>query len=357
MPDPNPDKMWKIFAFCLRQVPTKSPKIARRPVQNPDKFRLSGCSALSGAIFSQNPLAEAKILGLGDSRQIWPVPIPTKLPRFWNFCPDKLGRRRNRPFAGVRIALFTTRAPQATRGHAAWQIGEVQLWREAECCAPAARSQVPGSEMSETQENENGRLSSCTLVTRTNKRRFDPLLPGGIDGCLPPNVVRTPPPRPFFRLRLSRTPRIKSNEPNQLNQTKKGKCGLPTSSKKEGFSLKPLLDLLDDVAIPLEDSMGRLLPEYLHDRAVQQEKGSEEDSAASHHNKRRIVFSVKTEQGQLLRPLTRSDVASFLDATAISSSWSVSQAIVIRKLKVGQDRRRAGWMENKNNIRLLHRQP
>ncbi|KAJ7860443.1 hypothetical protein B0H14DRAFT_576761 [Mycena olivaceomarginata] len=75
--------------------------------------------------------------------------------------------------------------------------------------------------------------------------------------------------------------------------------------------------------------MGRLLPEYLHDRAVQQEKDSEKDST-----------------GQLLRPLTRSDVASFLDATAISSSWSVSQAIAIRKLKVGQDRRRAGWTEN-----------
>jgi hypothetical protein len=64
MPDPNPDKMWKIFAFCLRQM-TKLPKIARRPVQNPDKFRFSG------AIFFQNPLAEAKILGTGDSRQIW----------------------------------------------------------------------------------------------------------------------------------------------------------------------------------------------------------------------------------------------------------------------------------------------
>jgi hypothetical protein len=84
--------------------------------------------------------------------------------------------------------------------------------------------------------------------------------------------------------------------------------------------------------------MRRLLPEYLHDRAVQQEKDSEKDSTASHHNKRRIVFPVKTEQGQLLRPLTRSDVASFLDATAISSSWSVSQAIAIRKLKVGQVR-------------------
>ncbi|KAJ7891873.1 hypothetical protein B0H14DRAFT_2560572 [Mycena olivaceomarginata] len=39
MPDPNPDKMWKIFAFCLRQIPTKSPKIAWRPAcSNPDKF-------------------------------------------------------------------------------------------------------------------------------------------------------------------------------------------------------------------------------------------------------------------------------------------------------------------------------
>jgi hypothetical protein len=65
MPDPNPDKMWKIFAFCLRQIPTKSPKMVRKPVQNPDKFRFSG------AIFSQNALTEAKILGLGDSRQIW----------------------------------------------------------------------------------------------------------------------------------------------------------------------------------------------------------------------------------------------------------------------------------------------
>jgi hypothetical protein len=46
MPDPNPDKMWKNFVFCLRQIPTKSPKMARKPVQNPDKFRFSG------AIFS-----------------------------------------------------------------------------------------------------------------------------------------------------------------------------------------------------------------------------------------------------------------------------------------------------------------
>ncbi|KAF7345395.1 Cytoplasmic protein [Mycena venus] len=109
---------------------------------------------------------------------------------------------------------------------------------------------------------------------------------------------------------------------------RKGNDGLPTSSK-ESFSLKPLLDLLDDVETPFEDSVDRWLPEYLHDRAVQQEKESEKDST-----------------GQLLRPLTRSDIASFLDAAGASGSWSVSQAVALRKLKVGQERRRAGWTEN-----------
>ncbi|KAF8166566.1 hypothetical protein K438DRAFT_1921453 [Mycena galopus ATCC 62051] len=115
---------------------------------------------------------------------------------------------------------------------------------------------------------------------------------------------------------------------NRKKKRRKGNDGLRTSSKEE-FSLKPLFDLLDDVETPFEDSMGKLLPEYLHDRAVQQEKDSEKDST-----------------GQLLRPLTRSDITSFLDATATSSSWSVSQALALRKLKVGQERRRAGWTEN-----------
>jgi len=118
------------------------------------------------------------------------------------------------------------------------------------------------------------------------------------------------------------------DEEVRKKKRRKGNDGLPTSSK-ESFSLKPLLDLLDDVETPLEDSMDRLLPEYLHDRAVQQAKESEKDST-----------------GQLLRPLTRSDVASFLDATGTAGSWSVSQALALRKLKVGQQRRRAGWTEN-----------
>ncbi|KAJ6485628.1 hypothetical protein C8R45DRAFT_1053690 [Mycena sanguinolenta] len=83
------------------------------------------------------------------------------------------------------------------------------------------------------------------------------------------------------------------------------------------FSLKPLLDLLEDVETPFEEAMGRLLPEYLHDRA-----------------------------GQLLRPLTRSEIMSFLDTTVTSNSCSASQALALRKLKVGQERRRAGWTEN-----------
>ncbi|KAF7371052.1 Cytoplasmic protein [Mycena sanguinolenta] len=109
---------------------------------------------------------------------------------------------------------------------------------------------------------------------------------------------------------------------------RKGNDGLRTSSN-QSFSLKPLVDLLDDVETPFEEAMDRLLPEYLHDRAVQQEKESEKDSA-----------------GQLLRPLTRSEIMSFLDATVTSNSCSVAQALALRKLKVGQERRRAGWTEN-----------
>ncbi|KAF8166608.1 hypothetical protein K438DRAFT_252421 [Mycena galopus ATCC 62051] len=88
---------------------------------------------------------------------------------------------------------------------------------------------------------------------------------------------------------------------NRKKKRRKGNNGLRTSSKEE-FSLKPLFDLLDDVETPFEDSMGKLLPEYFHDRAVQQEKNSEKDST-----------------GQLLRPLTRSDITSFLNATTTSS--------------------------------------
>ncbi|KAJ6568273.1 hypothetical protein DFH09DRAFT_432980 [Mycena vulgaris] len=118
---------------------------------------------------------------------------------------------------------------------------------------------------------------------------------------------------------------------SRKKKRRKGNDGLPTPSQ-ESFSLQPLLDLLQDIETPFEDSMDRLLPEYLNDRAVQHEKESEKDST-----------------GQTLRPLTRSDVASFLDtagATGGGGSWSVSQAIAIRKLKVGQERRRAGYTQN-----------
>ncbi|KAJ7132360.1 hypothetical protein C8R44DRAFT_902597 [Mycena epipterygia] len=125
---------------------------------------------------------------------------------------------------------------------------------------------------------------------------------------------------------------------NRKKKRRKGNDGLPTPSR-DSFSLQPLLDLLDDVEGPFDDSIDELLPEYLHDRAVLQEKESERDV-----------------RNKILRPLTRSDVSSFVDATATagSSSWSVSQAIAIRKLKVGQERRRAGYTENNNSTCALN---
>ncbi|KAJ7780212.1 hypothetical protein DFH07DRAFT_794173 [Mycena maculata] len=115
---------------------------------------------------------------------------------------------------------------------------------------------------------------------------------------------------------------------------RKGNDGLPTASKdKESFSLNPLLDLLEDIETPFEESMDKLLPEYLHDRAVLQEKEAETDGT-----------------GQTLRPLTKSEVSSFVygatTATASPDSWSVSQALALRKLKLDQERRRAGYTEN-----------
>lgn len=53
MPDPDPDKSWKFFGFCLFQIPTNSPKIAVRPVS--------------------------------ESRQAWVLSL-TLIP-----CPDKVG--------------------------------------------------------------------------------------------------------------------------------------------------------------------------------------------------------------------------------------------------------------------------
>ncbi|KAJ7491581.1 hypothetical protein B0H11DRAFT_1911841 [Mycena galericulata] len=41
MPDPNPDKFWEIFAFCLCQIPTFWAKIECMPVPNPDKIALA----------------------------------------------------------------------------------------------------------------------------------------------------------------------------------------------------------------------------------------------------------------------------------------------------------------------------
>ncbi|KAJ7483192.1 hypothetical protein FB451DRAFT_101778 [Mycena latifolia] len=126
-----------------------------------------------------------------------------------------------------------------------------------------------------------------------------------------------------------------SNYDEELNHSRKkrrkGNDGLPTPSQ-ENLSLKPLLDLLDDFETPFEESIDRLLPQYLHDRAVLQEKESEQDAT-----------------GQTLRPLTRSDVSSFIDTAGPSggaAAWSVSQAIALRKLKLGQERRRAGYPEN-----------
>ncbi|KAJ7708919.1 hypothetical protein B0H17DRAFT_368458 [Mycena rosella] len=115
---------------------------------------------------------------------------------------------------------------------------------------------------------------------------------------------------------------------NSRKKRRKGNDGRPTPSH-EAFSLQPLLDLLEDFETPFDDAIDGLLPEYLHDRAVLQEKQAEKDTA-----------------GRTLRPLTRSDVHSFLDTAGTSSSWSVSQALAIRKLKVGQERRRAGCTEN-----------
>ncbi|KAJ7663812.1 hypothetical protein DFH06DRAFT_334319 [Mycena polygramma] len=110
---------------------------------------------------------------------------------------------------------------------------------------------------------------------------------------------------------------------------RKGNDGLPTSSKDTTFSLQPLVDGLEDVETPLEDTMDSLLQEYLHDRAVLQEREAEKDTT-----------------GQLLRPLTRSDISSFVDVAAgTSGSWSVSQALALRKLKLVQERRRTGYTE------------
>ncbi|KAJ7498011.1 hypothetical protein B0H11DRAFT_829890 [Mycena galericulata] len=118
---------------------------------------------------------------------------------------------------------------------------------------------------------------------------------------------------------------------NRKRKRRKGNDGLPTK-EKESFSLQPLLDCLDseDLETPFEESMDRLLPEYLNDRAVLQEKESEKDAT-----------------GQiLLRPLTKSDVSSFIHAsTETPGSWSISQATALRKLKLGQERRRAGYAE------------
>ncbi|KAJ6616949.1 hypothetical protein B0H10DRAFT_2218937 [Mycena sp. CBHHK59/15] len=109
---------------------------------------------------------------------------------------------------------------------------------------------------------------------------------------------------------------------HRKKKRRKGNDGGLTPS---AFSLQPLLDQLDHLDGGLfEETIGNLLPEYLHDRQVMQERVAEKDTT-----------------GQFLRPLTRSDVASFVDA-APTGSWSVSQALAIRKLKLGRERRRAG---------------
>ncbi|KAJ7173505.1 hypothetical protein C8R46DRAFT_1161374 [Mycena filopes] len=117
---------------------------------------------------------------------------------------------------------------------------------------------------------------------------------------------------------------------NRKKKRRKGNDGLPTPSSKQSFTLQPLLDVLDDLDAPLEDSMDQILPEYLHDRATQQERQAEKDGT-----------------GQLLRPLTRSDISSFVDTTEPSGS-SVSQALALRKLKVAQERHRTGFPESKS---------
>ncbi|KAJ7777235.1 hypothetical protein B0H16DRAFT_1504773 [Mycena metata] len=121
---------------------------------------------------------------------------------------------------------------------------------------------------------------------------------------------------------------------NRKKKRRKGNDGLPTPLSKENFTLRPLLDLLEDAETPLEDSMEQILPEYLRDRAIQQERQAEKDGT-----------------GQLLRPLTRSDVSSFVD-TAGTSGSSVSQAVALRKLKVAQERRRAGLSKSETAASL-----
>ncbi|KAJ7036493.1 hypothetical protein C8F04DRAFT_1181200 [Mycena alexandri] len=99
---------------------------------------------------------------------------------------------------------------------------------------------------------------------------------------------------------------------NRKKKRRKGNDGLPTTSK-ENFTLQPLLDLLEDIETPLEDCIDQILPEYLRDRAIQQERQAEKDG------------------------------------TARTSGSSVSQALALRKLKVAQERRRAGFSESKTS--------
>ncbi|KAK7031628.1 cytoplasmic protein [Favolaschia claudopus] len=117
-------------------------------------------------------------------------------------------------------------------------------------------------------------------------------------------------------------------EVNRKTKRRKGNDGLPTSSK-EGFTMKPLFDLLNDDETPFENTVGALMPEFLRERAIRQEQEAEKDPS-----------------GQLLRPMTLSDTMSFLDAAGNTGSWSASQALALRKLKVSQERRRAGWTES-----------
>ncbi|KAJ7623751.1 hypothetical protein FB45DRAFT_926646 [Roridomyces roridus] len=114
---------------------------------------------------------------------------------------------------------------------------------------------------------------------------------------------------------------------------RKGNDGLPTTSRgSKNFSLQPLLDVLEDFDAPLEESMELLLPDFLHDRAVLQEQEAEKDVAGQ----------------TLLRALTRSEMSSFVEKASETPGFTsnASQAIVARKLKLDQERRRAGWMKS-----------
>lgn len=94
----------------------------------------------------------------------------------------------------------------------------------------------------------------------------------------------------------------------------------------KGISLVPLLELVEtegEGGAAFNEVIEQLLPEYLHTRATFQEKEIETD-----------------QLGNVLRPLTRSEISSVVDRSPLGGPSSLLDTIALRKLKLDRQRRR-----------------